>query len=402
MQLPIFQIRVGVRLLSRKIVSYKFRTDKFHYLGSHNTIVNTDLIPQRNRSMDNPSIVGVPLDEVVSQLNSFAAVSLAESWDNVGLLIEPYTSRTIKKILLTNDLTEAVMKEALEKNVEMIVSYHPPIFRPLKSVTKRTWKERLVAACLENRIALYSPHTSFDAVKGGVNDWLASAFDNESVHPLVPSTSTGGSSFLADVTFQKPESSHESLKDIATKSSRDGKLGDHCSAENVEVVSCGDGKISLKISSSMVPKVMDVFKISADTKISVPECGMGRLCYLKSPQPLTEIVEIIKKHVKIPHLRLALAVGKNNDSLVSTIGICAGSGASLLRGVKADLYLSGEMSHHEVLDAVHDGHHVILCEHSNSERGFLTDFAHTLANTLLSGKVQVLVSVTDKDPLEVV
>lgn len=402
MQLPIFQIRVGVRLLSRKIVSYKFRTDKFHYLGSHNTIVNTDLIPQRNRSMDNPSIVGVPLDEVVSQLNSFAAVSLAESWDNVGLLIEPYTSRTIKKILLTNDLTEAVMKEALEKNVEMIVSYHPPIFRPLKSVTKRTWKERLVAACLENRIALYSPHTSFDAVKGGVNDWLASAFDNESVHPLVPSTSTGGSSFLADVTFQKPESSHESLKDIATKSSRDGKLGDHCSAENVEVVSCGDGKISLKISSSMVPKVMDVFKISADTKISVPECGMGRLCYLKSPQPLTEIVEIIKKHVKIPHLRLALAVGKNNDSLVSTIGICAGSGASLLRGVKADLYLSGEMSHHEVLDAVHDGHHVILCEHSNSERGFLTHFAHTLANTLLSGKVQVLVSVTDKDPLEVV
>ncbi|XP_049954098.1 NIF3-like protein 1 isoform X1 [Schistocerca serialis cubense] len=402
MHLYIFQIRAAVRLLTRKIVNYNFRIKKFHYLCSRNNIVNSDIIPRRKLSMDEHGTAGVPLDEVISQLNSFAELSLAETWDNVGLLIQPYTSRTVEKILLTNDLTEAVMQEALEKNVGMIISYHPPIFRALKSVTKRTWKERLVAACLENRIALYSPHTSFDAVRGGVNDWLASAFDHKTVYPLIPSASSGGSSYLAELTFQKPESPDESLEDNAARSSQDGNLGDHCSAENVEVVSCGDGKLSLKISPSMLPKVMNVFKISANTKVTIPECGMGRMCYLKSPQPLTEIVETVKKHVKIPHLRLALAVGKNNDSLVSTIAICAGSGASVLRGVKADLYLTGEMSHHEVLDAVHDGHHVILCEHSNSERGFLTYFADILANKLLDGKVQVLVSVADKDPLQVV
>ena len=78
-------------------------------------------------------------------------------------------------MLLTNDLTEEVVKEALEKNAEMIISYHPPIFAALKRITKNSWKERIIGACLENQIAVYSPHTAWDFIKGGVNDWLADA-----------------------------------------------------------------------------------------------------------------------------------------------------------------------------------------------------------------------------------
>lgn len=100
----------------------------------------------------------------------------AGSWDNVGLLLEPSPPHTVSKLLLTNDLTPPVMQEAVSKGVDMIVSYHPPIFAPLKRLTQSSWKERIVGVCLERRIALYSPHTSWDAAVDGVNDWLIGAF----------------------------------------------------------------------------------------------------------------------------------------------------------------------------------------------------------------------------------
>ncbi len=58
----------------------------------------------------------------------------------------------------------------------MILSYHPPIFVPMKRLTQSSWKERIVVRCAENRVAIYSPHTSYDAVQGGVNDWLLKPF----------------------------------------------------------------------------------------------------------------------------------------------------------------------------------------------------------------------------------
>ncbi len=60
--------------------------------------------------------------------------------------------------------------------VNMILSYHPPIFVPMKRLTQSSWKERIVVRCAENRVAIYSPHTSYDAVQGGVNDWLLKLF----------------------------------------------------------------------------------------------------------------------------------------------------------------------------------------------------------------------------------
>ena len=86
---------------------------------------------------------------------------------------------------------------------------------------------------------------------------------------------------------------------------------------------------------------------------------------------------------------------------IRSVAVCAGSGGSVLRGVRADLYLTGEMSHHEVLDAVCRGTHVILCDHSNTERGFLAVVRQRLTEKLMNN-VEVIVSETDRDPLEVV
>lgn len=73
----------------------------------------------------------------------------------------------------------------------------------------------------------------------------------------------------------------------------------------------------------------------------------------------------------------------------------------MLRGAKADLYLTGEMSHHEVLDAVQSGVSVVLCDHSNTERGFLTILKQTL-DVLFEREIAIHVSTADRDPLEIV
>lgn len=97
------------------------------------------LFPQINFS-NNFSVcsnMGVPLVEVVKQLREIAPLKLAESWDNVGLLVEPNRNKIINNVLLTIDLTEDVVQEAIDTKSELIISYHPNIFRPLKQITER-------------------------------------------------------------------------------------------------------------------------------------------------------------------------------------------------------------------------------------------------------------------------
>eukprot|EP00095_Tigriopus_kingsejongensis_P009122 maker-scaffold595_size129005-snap-gene-0.18 protein:Tk09122 transcript:maker-scaffold595_size129005-snap-gene-0.18-mRNA-1 annotation:"gtp cyclohydrolase 1 type 2 nif3l1-like" len=123
--------------------------------------------PTRNLSQE-----AMELNAWVSRFEAWSSPRWAEKWDNVGLLIEPSGPHTVRKVMLTNDLTEDVMGEAVESQADLILAYHPPIFAPLKRITQASWKERIVQKCLENRIALYSPHTAFDAMAGGVADWL--------------------------------------------------------------------------------------------------------------------------------------------------------------------------------------------------------------------------------------
>ncbi len=92
------------------------------------------------------------------------------------------------------------------------------------------------------------------------------------------------------------------------------------------------------------------------------------------------------------------------DSSVSKIACCPGSGRSVLVDcTQADVWITGEMSHHDVLDAVHSGITVVLCDHSNSERGFLRHVRDVLDQKFNEGlegkKVEVKVSQVDKDPL---
>ena len=111
----------------------------------------------------------VKISEVVSYLHSFAPPALAESYDNVGLLIESKQEQT-EKILVTLDVDEAVAQEAVELGTDLIVSHHPLIFKPLRRIAQDDAISRTAVSLIKNDIALFSMHTNFDSVRTGLCD----------------------------------------------------------------------------------------------------------------------------------------------------------------------------------------------------------------------------------------
>ncbi|RVE59539.1 hypothetical protein OJAV_G00189690 [Oryzias javanicus] len=345
------------------------------------------------------------LKETLQVLEQIAPLSLAESWDNVGLLIEPSRPRPVTTILLTNDLTDAVMAEAEALNCDLIISYHPPLFRPIKRLNQKDWKQRLAVRAVEAGIAVFSPHTSWDSVKGGVNDWLVAGLGSGQVSVL--SQALGNASHCHRLEFMARSTEElnkvmEELKacdgetSLISAGSRADSTGIHAS------VLCSDSALTPSVQTllqhSSSNQSLSILKLE---KPPLPGHGQGRLSVLEQPVSVAEAVQKMKSHLGLGHLRLALGWGQTLESSVRTVAACAGSGASVLSGVKADLYITGEMSHHEVLDAAAKGTSVLLSDHSNSERGFLAVFRERLA-VRLPESVTVVVSKADRDPLVVV
>ena len=124
------------------------------------------------------------LCSLVGHMEAIAPSSRAESWDNVGLLLEPSGNPHISCVLLTIDLTEQVLKEAQDLRAGLVISYHPPIFHALKRLTQQSAKERIIVRALECGLAVYSPHTALDAMEGGLNDWLLAGLGQGRVEAL--------------------------------------------------------------------------------------------------------------------------------------------------------------------------------------------------------------------------
>ncbi|KAM4623729.1 NIF3-like protein 1 isoform 2-T2 [Polymixia lowei] len=345
------------------------------------------------------------LKEVLEVLEQLAPLSLAESWDNVGLLVEPSKPHPIKTILLTNDLTEPVMEEAEAMSCDLIISYHPPLFRPIKRLVQRDWKQRLAVRAVEGGMAVFSPHTSWDSVKGGVNDWLVAGLGSGQVSVLSQALGSPPHSHKLEFTIRNTEELKTIMEELKTADSRTVLQHSVLSSDSGGVhvsVTCCDSALTPTVQTLLRhPGPSQSLSILQTQKPPLPGHGQGRLSVLDQPVTMTTAVERMKSHLGLSHLRLALGVGKSPESSVCTVAVCAGSGASVLNGVGADLYITGEMSHHEVLDAVARGTSVILSDHSNSERGFLSVFRERLA-VRLPDSVTVALSKADRDPLEVV
>lgn len=107
-------------------------------------------------------------------------LNFAEDYDNVGLLIGKENSN-VGKALVSLEVTNKVIDEAIEKKVDIIISHHPLIFKPLKKITDSSYTSSMVLKLIENKIALYAAHTNFDAANGGMNDILCEKLELTSI-----------------------------------------------------------------------------------------------------------------------------------------------------------------------------------------------------------------------------
>ncbi len=263
--------------------------------------------------------MGSPRETLLSALENLAPLHLAESWDNVGLLIDPGEQLGFEHALLTIDLTDDVLDEALERQADFIVAYHPPIFSGLKRLRQAVAKERVVLRTLRSGLTVYSPHTALDAASGGMGDWLARALGPGRVTPVVP-------------------------------------------------------------------------------HVSDPRAGAGRFVRLDQPLALERAVELVKAHLDLSHVRLSRA---SSSVPVATLAVCPGAGGAVFEQVRhADLLLTGEMRHHDLLERAAQGTSVILTDHTNTERGYLPYLAQLLVKSCPG--LAVSVSARDRDPLLVI
>lgn len=118
-------------------------------------------------------------------LDDFAPLALAESWDNVGLLLGD-SSRPVARLMTCLTLTPSSVDEAVRGGANLVVAHHPLPFRPLARITTESSVGRLLLSLAEARVAVYSPHTAFDSAREGINQQWAERLGLEDVEPLTP------------------------------------------------------------------------------------------------------------------------------------------------------------------------------------------------------------------------
>jgi dinuclear metal center YbgI/SA1388 family protein len=164
------------------------------------------------------------LSDICFFLDSAVPLSFQEEYDNSGLHVGSADSE-ITSALITLDVTEDVLAEAVQKGCNLIISHHPLIFNSLKSITGRTVAERIIKAAIKKDIAIYSAHTNLDALSDGVSRKMAEKLELMNISVLVPLKNK----LLKLVTFI-PDSHLEKVSDAIFNAGA-GKIGnyDKCS-----------------------------------------------------------------------------------------------------------------------------------------------------------------------------
>src|SRR5699024_1385996 len=122
---------------------------------------------------------------IIRELEKWAAKSLAYDWDPIGLQVGSLKDET-KRVLVTLDVYEEVVDEAIEEGANLIIAHHPLLFNPLKTIDFTTSKGKIVQKLIKHDITVYAIHTNLDIAENGVNDMLADKLRLNDVKPFIP------------------------------------------------------------------------------------------------------------------------------------------------------------------------------------------------------------------------
>ena len=350
--------------------------------------------------------------DICEALESWAPPGLAYSWDRIGLSVgdpEAHVGRVLVCLSVTRDAFAAARKT----KAQMIVSHHPLIWEPLKTLRADDPHARLCLDIAATGIACFAMHTNLDVVAGGVSRVLGEAIGLRDMRPLLPVAHAAMVKLVAFV----PESHLAAVRD-AVSAAGAGVIGNytHCSfsADGIGTFLPGDaanpfsgqkGKVNEEPErrfETLVPKprlgrvLAALFAAHPYEEVAYdivmlenadPSVGLGVQGMLERAQPLDRFAEHVRNALKLEHLRVT-GPGKRLVRRVAAIGGSGGGQVAALPG-DVDVLVTGDVGYHDALTAQERGLAVVDAGHAGSERPILEMLKRFLAGRFSGVRVSV-------------
>jgi dinuclear metal center YbgI/SA1388 family protein len=326
---------------------------------------------------------------IIQAFEQFSPKHLALEGDKIGLQLGSL-SKKAGKVMVTLDVLEPVVDEAVEQGVDLIIAHHPLLFRPIKSLNVDTAYGRTVEKLIKHDITVYAAHTNLDVAEGGVNDLMCEALDIENTEVLVPTSEDRLKKLVVFVPVEQADQVREAVGDAGA-----GHIGDysHCAftVTGRGAFKPGQGADPFigekgKMERPAEERIETVFYASEEKKIisalnkahpyeevaydiydmagSGRQQGLGRIGKIKEEMTLDEFAVRVKKAFGVDGLRV---VGDGNK-MIKKAAVLGGDGnkyamTALHKG--ADVYITGDLYFHVAHDAwmegltmIDPGHHV--------------------------------------------
>lgn len=333
----------------------------------------------------------VTVCDIIKLIEKVAPSRLAEKWDNSGLQVGKL-DWPVKTVLIALDPTPDVVEAACNAKVDLLITHHPMIFNPLKSIDFNSSIGSLIYKAAINSLAIFSAHTNLDSAADGLNDVLALCIGLKNLKTLNTTGETDKCKFVVYVPADYEQKVIKAL--FETKA---GVIGSYtcCSFRNT-------GKGTFKPGSSAKPFIGTIDEIShvdevrieavAD-KHDIPEivshirrnhpyetmaydvyplheydnkAGLGRVGELEEEQKLHIFAEKIKEKLALKSVRIA----GNPEIFVNHVAVCSGSGSGLLKDFfrsGAQVYITGDLRYHDARSIESEGRGLIDIGHFASE-----------------------------------
>jgi dinuclear metal center YbgI/SA1388 family protein len=332
------------------------------------------------------------IKDITDYLEQWAPLPYQESYDNSGLLTGSGQEK-LTGILISLDMTEAIVDEALERGCNLIIAHHPVIFKGLKSLTGRNYVERTVIKALKNDIALYAIHTNLDNIHTGVNKKIADTIGLTGTKILAPKKG-----LLQQLSVFVPrENTQELLQALYAAGA--GQIGNYsnCSfrvqgtgtfkpgeeadpaigsrhqqeevtEERVEVIF--PAYKSAKVLQAMLQAhpYEEVAHFLHSLENGYQETGSGMVGELPEPMEAKAFLQHLKSSMQLSCIRHTALPEKP----VQRIALCGGAGSFLLSAAKAagaDFFVSADFKYHEFFDAENK---IVIADIGHYESEFFT------------------------------
>ncbi len=359
--------------------------------------------------------------ELVTAVDEIAPLQAAADWDNVGLLAGS-ADWPVSRALIAIDLTDAVADEALAKQADALVLYHPPIFKPIQRITDDHSATRRFPDLLAARTSIVALHTALDVAVGGTNDVLLDVFALTDRYPLdvsveresgyklvvfVPDAEVDGlraalAAAGAGVIGAYTECSYAlhgrgSFRGDETTNPTIGRRQrlEHVDEVRLEMVVPAKRLApvvrALYAGHSYEEPAFDLYPVA--TVAGRGAVGLGRVGELRRPTRGSTLVKALGGRVD---LRRAAVVGDLRRTFSRVVTAAGSFGVRSFRDPDA-LVLTGEFRHHEALELLRRGVTAVYLDHYASERPVLDVLQQRLAQRLPA--VKFAIARTDRSPL---